>query len=725
MSSTPANGVAAVAPVSNLVHTTVLLQTPEEYLKPSPSYHAEWSRLAKQYADILASDVSASQTKRQQVLRKSRKRKHVDADDHDDEEKEEEEEQVRPLQIREVHVDGFTVRQIWEQINIVLKASRDEIQRDASLAEKRVERLKDGVEEDGLSQSDTEDSLGSVEGREEEEDEDEDEDGEFEGLSDQSGEKGDEEGNQEEMDDSAEEGTEEPEPSQLRSMEAKKASKPDPFGLNDGFFSIDDFNAQSAMFERKDAQGENGDEEDEERINWDADPNAASGMEDSEDDEDDDDDDDDDDMDNITGMRNTNDIMYADFFGPPNPLVSSNKGDGKKKGTQSRHDDVEVMKEVNKEKDEHEEEEEEEERDMERAISDVRRDLFDDDMSDEDFGDEGADGGGDTLKSTHERHQIKIMDEIRRLEAANVAKREWTLAGEAEAHDRPVNSLIEEDLDFERVGKPVPVITNEVSEDIEALIKRRIIAREFDEVIRRRPSSLTDRSSSRAQNFILEETKSQKSLGELYEADFQKQNDPNYVDPRDEKLKKEHAEIATLWKDLASQLDILTSWHHRPAPPQATISVVKDTATIEMEDVRPGVSGAITDARTLAPQEVYAPGREGGGVEKGEIVLKSGAAISKEEMTREEKHRRRRKEKRARAKQFSQEKAAATAAAAASADKGGVSRKAKEASEKKQLVSDLKKGGVKVIGKAGSLTDVTGNKVVEGKRGDEPRKLKL
>ncbi|KAI5297384.1 hypothetical protein KEM56_004857 [Ascosphaera pollenicola] len=139
-------------------------------------------------------------------------------------------------------------------------------------------------------------------------------------------------------------------------------------------------------------------------------------------------------------------------------------------------------------------------------------------------------------------------------------------------------------------------------------------------------------------------------------------------------------------------------------------------ATIEMEDARPGISGAITDERTLAPQEVYAPGRDGV-VNKGEIVLKSGAAVSKDEMTREDKNRRRRREKRARAKQYKQDEAAV--------EKGEVSKKVKEASEKKQLVSELKKGGVKVIGKGGSLTDVTGNKAMEGKGADEPRKLKL
>merc|ERR1712187_257400 len=87
------------------------------------------------------------------------------------------------------------------------------------------------------------------------------------------------------------------------------------------------------------------------------------------------------------------------------------------------------------------------------------------------------------------KQRAHIADEIRRLEAANVAKKEWMLSGEARAAERPMNSLIEEDLEFERIGKPVPVVTTEVSESIEDLVKRRILAKEFDEIIRRRPGT--------------------------------------------------------------------------------------------------------------------------------------------------------------------------------------------------------------------------------------------
>ena len=52
--------------------------------------------------------------------------------------------------------------------------------------------------------------------------------------------------------------------------------QPDPHGLNDGFFSIDDFNKQSQFLEQKDARGEADNPSDEDEIDWDADPLAMS-----------------------------------------------------------------------------------------------------------------------------------------------------------------------------------------------------------------------------------------------------------------------------------------------------------------------------------------------------------------------------------------------------------------------------------------------------------------
>lgn len=495
---------------------------------------------------------------------------------------------------------------------------------------------------------------------------------------------------------------------------------PDKHGLNDGFFSIDDFNKQTEFLEHQDARGEPDNEvSDEEEIEWGAEPPPVQRNDDFEVDEDsagsDDSEDgptfgnadlnasgmdsavsDDDISLGITGATtNTNDIRYTDFFAPPPRKATKSTRLRALPKTQPAPGSATQPED-----------------DINRTIAGVRRDIFEDNLS------EGEDSAADpdglpadrrASRSNHEKRQARLAEEIRKLEAANVAKRDWTLSGEARAADRPLNSLLEEDLDFERAGKPVPVITNDVSEDIEALIKRRIINREFDEVIRRRPGDLvTGASAARRGRFELDDTKPQQSLAEMYEADHMKRVDPaGYVDKRDEKLKKEHAAIESLWADISAKLDSLSNWHYKPKPPQASFTVVSDVPKVNMEDARPSAGeGMGAEESMLAPQEVYKPGEERSREDKQKVVvLKSGLPVAREEMGREEKLRRRRREKeRIKKKGGSFVTKEATA---------GVKR----ATERKGVVGDLKRAGVKVIGKKGELVDMEGKGIL-GSQGD-------
>ncbi|PGG97968.1 hypothetical protein AJ79_09023 [Helicocarpus griseus UAMH5409] len=675
--------------------TQLLSSTPELFLKPTTSLHTEWATAAKRFLDPLASDITKTHRRR---LQEKRKRKGAD--------------RPRPsnaqiLHLREIHANGFTARQIWEQANRVLKASAQDTAQGLSL-------LRDTGEESTLSQHSPHKKSRGNHGEEDELDIDKEDEGDSEDLASDDLHSAQDGEFAEDNSDEEENGTDDEDSMSIdadqrgsRSHHEKSTSAgdvefvADPNNLNDGFFSIDDFNAQTALFERKDAKGLQDDDEDDddEPVDWNADPLASGQMQQDDEDEDEDEDDANDDgggsnpelMDEDGDFDqsemgligdNANDIKYADFFEPP-PLKALKRKSGGSSKPRSPTPEEEV------------------EAGIQRAISDVQRDLFDDDMSDNEEMDDSDDQGSGNRKgeplSTHERRQAKLTDEIRRLEAANVSKKEWMLAGEAKSADRPMNSLIEEDLEFERVGKPVPVISNEISDDIESLIKRRILAKDFDEVPRRQPFIPGNEGPQKREQFTLDETKPQKSLAELYEEDHLRKTDSAFVDSKSAKLKAEHDEIAQLWNNISSQLDTLSSWHHRPKPPQASINVVTNVATISMEDVRPTGGSGVDTAGMLAPQEVYAPGDEGKA--RGEIVLKSGAALSKEEMSREAKLRRRRREKQKLKKNSSRPAPAGKQA------------------EKQKVVSDLTKGGVKVIGKQGDLKDVYGNKVAsnEGK----------
>ncbi|KAI0393325.1 Mpp10 protein-domain-containing protein [Xylariaceae sp. FL0594] len=700
-----------------------------DFLQPTPSLPNASLQLAKATLDTFASRVSDEQ---QQRLRETKKRKRAEQNHGPTE----------VLKVRKLHVEGFESNQVWEQAKRIITCTLQDAEHTLKELEEHNQIQKDeGEEKENSSELDESDLEGSALSDEDSasglDDEEDDEELE-EGLS---GDESDVEGHSVEMAEGdteaydGEEGEEEDEEDGDQDDEDDEEDDvgffvADPHGLNDGFFSIDEFNKQTQMFEDADARADpNVDQgSDDEEVDWHADPLSAKqppakgdskklkkgkkqneddmafGFEDEDEGEGDDDDDDeggptfgnmdldapegDSELEDENGEMddedefNANDIRYKDFFAPPR----------RKGGKQSKPRKPDTEKFRGPAEDE-----------VERAMADVRRDLFDDESEHEDSDGALSDvsaGDPKSRRSAFERRQAKLAEEIRKLEAANVAKKEWTMAGEAMAVDRPVNSLLEQDLDFEHAGKPVPVITPDVNESIEDLIKRRIIAREFDEVIRRRPDAAEFSTNTRRGLATVEDTKSKQSLAELYEEEHVKNaNSDSYVSKSEEKQRKEEKEIEQMWKELSSRLDALSSWNYRPKPVSASLTIVPDVATISMEDAQPttaqGVSGG---DNTLAPQEVYKAGKDT--AEQGEVVAKNGLPVAKQEMSREDKVRRRRREKERIRKA------------------GGLDAKkpkSAKAQQQQETLGDLRKGGVRVINKKGEVVDIDGNKAKAAK----------
>lgn len=515
----------------------------------------------------------------------------------------------------------------------------------------------------------------------------------------------------------------------------------DTHGLNDGFFLIDEFNRQTELLELDGGGPDNtfGEADDEEEIDWDVNPFvgnekptsssrrlAAMEIENdenlSEEDEDLDKDgptfgnmsleapsgesdreEDNNEREQIddSNRDNANDIMYDDFFLPPSKKVG--KGERQAKYLERKQRKSKVSELVEREPS------------LERTIANVRKDLFDDKPAHEDstgaLSDENH-SDSKSRRSNHGRKQAKIIEQIRRLEAASIAPREWTLTGEARATDRPLNSLIETDLDFESTGKPVMETTAEISEDIEGLIKRRILAKEFDEVIRRRPNDLS-KIITRRGVFDLDDSKPQQSLADIYAEEYVKAKNPDtYISKVDEKLQREENEIEALWKNVSAKLDALSNWHYKPKPVAPSLTVVSDVATIAMEDAQPTTGNGINGSESmLAPQEVYKAGKNKDAVQKGEVVLRSDIPIARQEMTREQKIRRRRREKERISKR--------------GGHKINTEPRIKQGKNAGGTLSDLKIGGVKIIGKKGDLRDVKGNKLVTKTRPQGANVFKL
>ncbi|KAF2740633.1 Mpp10 protein [Polyplosphaeria fusca] len=673
-----------------------LLKTPHMFLQPTPQVKSYFLSAAAQYLNPVAHGVSEQQTQRQQGLRRKRKRAGDAGVD------------IPVLHLKRLHLDGFGANQVFEQTRKIVNATADEIELTLSSADTNGVSIPVGSESEGQPEEDDElsDSSPGEEGVDWTYDQD---DVSGDDLSEdeddlQNGHTGEHDGQlQDEVEDEEAYSF-----SESEDNAATASWRPDKHGLNDSFFDIDDFNRSTLLMEEGNIVGESS--SDDEDINLETDPFTAQAdrfggkarREEFSDDESEEDgptfgnadlhapesesDNDealsDHDLDMGDG-GNANDLMYADFFAPPPKKAGKNK---KKRGRPNPHNFPTAAEP---------QEDDVEEDDVKRTMDAVHRDLFEDDddaESPDDLSD--VEEGPASRRSNYERRQAKLREEIRRLEAANVAKKAWQVSGEVTAKQRPINSLLEEgDLEFERAGKPVPVITAEVSEDIEAIIKRRILAGEFDENRRRRPDDLATGPVRRGQ-FELDDSKSKQGLAEIYEEEHLRRTDANFVDARDEKLKKEHAEIESLWKAVSRKLDSLSSWHYKPKPAAPNLEIRVDAPAIEMEDARPTAGGEVAGQSMLAPQELYKPGED---KKKAEIVTKGGMPVAREEMTRDEKKRRRMREKE-RIKKGNLNESSANV-------------ESKKAKDKKQLVGDLKKGGVQIIGKKGQLTDVEGKQI--------------
>ncbi|CAN6596345.1 U3 small nucleolar RNA-associated protein Mpp10p [Trichomonascus vanleenenianus] len=470
----------------------------------------------------------------------------------------------------------------------------------------------------------------------------------------------DEDDFEEEDDEEEKEGDDEEE-----SGEDDDLKKPKTNELDDGFFRIEDFKKQILAMENDEFMNQDDDEEDEE-VDFFADPDAEE---------------EEDDLENI---------KYDDFFARAKKNHKNNKFNKSKRVQFKAEPEVKNI--------ESESDEEKQYADamdsMEKELQESKKDLFDSDEED-------AEGSTENL-STFEKQQKAIMQQIRELERENIGEKHWTVKGEAKGSQREKDSLLEADLDFERSSKPVPVITQEITESLEDMIRRRIATYNFDDLPRRLPDTLPEFRKSR--DVEVQETKSQKSLAELYEDDIARANG-EYKDEKDAKLEEAHKEIIEMYNSISHKLDALCSWNYTPKAPKPSISIVANTSAISMEDAQPT---AMATESMLAPQEVYTPGADKA---KGEVIGRNGMPIAKAEMSREEKKRERRRTKAKKAK------------LAAEREETEKSRAQKKGS-KADIMQTLKKGNVTVIGKQGEKRDLSGKlKVDHGRKGASHLKL--
>ena len=184
----------------------------------------------------------------------------------------------------------------------------------------------------------------------------------------------------------------------------------------------------------------------------------------------------------------------------------------------------------------------------------------------------------------------------------------WQLTGEVQSKARPVNSLLEQYLDFDTVSKLPPTITQEKSTNIETMIKQRILDELFDDPIRK---YISGKKGGDDDDQRFDFSKSKKGLGELYEDDYRKKllsNDPNaYMIQANDLTGADGAlkqEIAGLVRTLFYQLDSLSNLHFTPRPPTMSETQIstQNVPSIMIEDAIPI---SVSTGQSKSAREVF------------------------------------------------------------------------------------------------------------------------
>lgn len=198
--------------------------------------------------------------------------------------------------------------------------------------------------------------------------------------------------------------------------------------------------------------------------------------------------------------------------------------------------------------------------------------------------------------SNFEKRQKKMKMKIAEMESSAVSiEKPWQLKGEVTAQSRPENSLLQEDLDFDHTTRKAPAITEETTKNLEDLIIQRIRDKIFDDVERKvKPSEEMPEFRKR---IVLDQEKSKKSLADIYEEEYLKQQQKD----EDEKNDPQHEEIKKSMQALFIKLDALSHFYFSPKLSNPEVQIISNMPSISMEEVAPVT---VTDAACLAPHEI-------------------------------------------------------------------------------------------------------------------------
>jgi U3 small nucleolar RNA-associated protein MPP10 len=172
-----------------------------------------------------------------------------------------------------------------------------------------------------------------------------------------------------------------------------------------------------------------------------------------------------------------------------------------------------------------------------------------------------------------DKQEKKILEQMETLEEDTLKEKEWKYTGEVTSVKRPKGSLLEQDVDFNHTGKAKPVITEQVTQNLEEMILHRIISGIFDDPQRIKEDQIAKKTKE------LNHEKSKESLAELYQKEYEKRVTGTIVTPVEEQHVLE-AKTKVLFevKQLMSTLNQLSNLHFIPEPSmnEAVVNKVED-----------------------------------------------------------------------------------------------------------------------------------------------------
>ncbi|KAM3131914.1 hypothetical protein pb186bvf_015937 [Paramecium bursaria] len=193
---------------------------------------------------------------------------------------------------------------------------------------------------------------------------------------------------------------------------------------------------------------------------------------------------------------------------------------------------------------------------------------------------QGEDSVFDDMREDQMEQAEEFDEEIQQLENKIVAQKDWQMKGEVNSKQRPINSLLEQDLDFNINRAKIQEAVEQVTSKIEDLIKQRVKDDLFDDR-QKVQISLNDFGSSKKQD--VDTNKSQFGLAEIYERQF-KQVLGLPTNTTEQKLKQE---VYSLIRELNYKLDSLSNLNFEPRGfvKQAEIKLLEDNVISKEEKV--------------------------------------------------------------------------------------------------------------------------------------------